>query len=323
MSDTHINYEAYLQFAHQVEELPLNWSLDELTAIEQHQDDVLRLWEEGYEKGVSTGWRSMDDYFRVRLGEFTVITGIPGHGKSSWLDNVMINLSRRNQWRWAVFSAENYPIARHISQLTEIYSGKPFNLGVHERLSRNELQLCLNWLQRYFYFLRPAENSYSLNHIVQLASTVDNLSGLVIDPWNELDHSRPATMREDEHISVSLSKLRWLARSSRLHVFVIAHPAKYLRSKDEEKPVITLNDVKGASEWYAKADNGISVWRKETERDAPTEIHVQKIRFRDVGRVGKVDLYYDRTNGRFTDPRYPVTIEDLMERQSREPGEEG
>lgn len=318
----HIDYAAYLQFAHQVEERPLDWSRDELTTVDQHQSDVIALWERGYEKGVSTGWRSLDECFTVRPGEFTVITGIPGHGKSSWLDNLMINLARARSWRWAVFSAENFPVARHITQLLEIYSGKPFIEGVHARLSREEVQLSLNWLQRFFYFLRPAENSYSLNHIVQLAATVENLNALVIDPWNELDHSRPSTLREDEYISIALSKLRWLARTAHLHVFVIAHPAKYVRQKDEAKPVITLNDVKGASEWYAKADNGISVWRNETERDSPTEIHVQKIRFRDIGRIGKVDLYYNRINGRFTDPRYPVTIEELLDRQSREPGDE-
>lgn len=312
-----IDYAAYAKFAKQVEAQP-EVLLDELTAVEQHRDEVLALYEHGFRKGFSTGWRSLDEHFTVRPGEFTVITGIPGHGKSSWLDNLMVNLSRYQQWRWAVFSAENYPISRHIAGLMEIYAGKPFTKGPSERLTRTELDLALLWTGKYFRFLRPAEDSYSLNRIVQLAAQVDDLHALVIDPWNELDHSRPKDIREDEYISVSLSKLRWLARTAGIHVFVVAHPAKFHREKGTPKPVMTLNDVKGASEWYAKADNGISVWRDEGEKNAPTEIHVQKIRFREVGRIGKVDLYYDRVTGRFTDPHHRPTIEELVQHQDSE-----
>lgn len=306
-----IDFQAYMEFAKQVEDQP-EAAADELTSVEQHRADVLALYEQGYRRGASTGWRCMDDLFTVRGGEFTVITGIPGHGKSSWLDNLMVNLSRYQKLRWAVFSAENYPISRHIAGLMEIYSGKPFTTGPSERMTPTEVELCLAWVGKYFRFLQPAEDSYSLNRIVRLASEVEDLDALVIDPWNELDHSRPKDVREDEYISVSLSKLRWLARTAGIHVFVVAHPAKYHREKGEKKPVMTLNDVKGASEWYAKADNGISVWRDEGERNSPTEVHIQKIRFREVGRIGKADLYYDRVNGRFTDPNHRPTIDELM-----------
>ena len=309
-----IDFGAYMQFARQVDEQPELAGV-ELTSVEQHRDEIIALYRDGFKRGCSTGWRCLDEYITIRRGEFTVITGIPGHGKSSWLDNLMIHLSRFYKWRWAVFSAENFPISRHIAGLMEIYSGKPFTQGPTERMNKNELELCIAWVGRYFRFLQPAENSYSLNRIVQLAAHVEDLDALVIDPWNELDHSRPNELREDEYISRSLSKLRWLARAAGIHVFVVAHPSKYHREKGEKKPVITLNDVKGASEWYAKADNGISIWRDEGERNSPTEVHVQKIRFREVGRIGKADLWYDRISGRFTDPNHRPTIDELMSQE--------
>lgn len=309
-----IDYGTYMQFARQVEEQP-QVAEAELSSVDQHESEIRTLYENGYRPGFSTGWRCLDGFYTVRPGEFTVVTGIAGHGKSSWMDNLMVNLSRQQRWRWAVFSAENYPIARHIAGLTEIYAGKPFSPGPHPRMTPGELQLSLDWVRQYFRFLQPREDSYSLNRIVQLAASVEDLNALVIDPWNELDHSRPMDRREDEYISISLSKLRWLARSAHIHVFVVAHPAKYLRRDGEKKPVITLNEVKGASEWYAKADNGISVWRDEGEGESPTEIHVQKIRFREVGRVGMTRLYYDRVTGRFTDPSHRPTIDELVEQQ--------
>lgn len=314
-----IDFAAYLKMTKQIEEAEPP-SVDELSRPETHRAEIFGLFESGYRRGISTGWRCFDELFTVRHGELTVITGIPGHGKSSWLDNLMVHLSQNSGWHWAVFSAENYPIARHVSGLMEIYSGKPFSRGPSDRMTPTEVELSLKWVDSYFQFIQPREDSYSLNRIVQLAAQVPNLDALVIDPWNELDHSRPKDMREDEHISVSLSKLRWLARTANIHVFVVAHPAKYIRQKGEAKPVITLNEVKGASEWYAKADNGISVWRDEGQRDSPSEIHIQKIRFREVGRVGMATLYYDRTTGRFIDPNQRPTIEDYVSRMEREPG---
>src|SRR5690606_29871554 len=36
----------------------------------------------GKEKALSTGWRSVDEHYTVLPGEWTLVTGIPGHGKS-------------------------------------------------------------------------------------------------------------------------------------------------------------------------------------------------------------------------------------------------
>jgi twinkle protein len=288
----------------------------ELLAGDAIKPAVLALYDSGYRRGHSTGWPALDEFFTVRSGEMTVITGIPGHGKSSWLDNLMINLSSGKDWRWAVFSAENYPIARHVASLLEVRTGLPFNRGPSTRMTPAERDEALDWVCQHFRFIKPQQDRYSLDRIIQIAFSIGDIEGLVIDPWNELDSSRPKEMREDEFISVSLTKLRWLARNAEIKIFVVAHPAKYQRQQGQPKPVITLNDVKGASEWYAKADNGISVWRDETDTSGATDVYVQKVRFREVGRAGgMIKLYYDRVSGRFTDPT-------ASSRYSRVPGED-
>ena len=317
-----IDWKAYMEMAKKVSAEALDAPSDsELLTGSAIEPGVLALYESGYRRGNRTGWSSMDEYYTVRLGEFTVITGIPGHGKSSWLDNLMVNVSRNYNWRWAVFSAENFPVSRHVAGLMEVYSGKPFSKGFHARMTPSERDEALRWIGKYFRFIQPREDRYSLDRIVQIAFSIGDIDALVIDPWNELDHSRPKEMREDEFISVSLTKLRWLARNSEIHVFVVAHPGKYQRVHGQPKPIVTLNDVKGASEWYAKADNGLSVWRNEEDTTGATDIHIQKIRFREVGRAGAaVRLYYDRVTGRFTDPNQRPHIDDCT--RQREPGDD-
>lgn len=315
-----IDWKAYFEMAKGVKaESADPTEPEEILDSEILAPEILSLYETGYRKGVRTGWGSMDQFFSVRPGEFTVITGYPGGGKSTWLDNLMINIARADNWKWAVFSAENYPVSRHIASLAEIYLGKPFNRGCTERMSKRELTDALGWMQSHFSFIQPREDRFSLDRIIHIACSIGDANALVIDPWNELDHSRPREMREDEFISISLTKLRWFARNSSLHVFVVAHPAKYIREAGKPKPVATLNEVKGASEWFAKADNGLSVWRNELDDAQPSEVYVQKIRFREVGRIGKVEFRYDRVTGRFSEASPIFRAEDRPKAKSAGP----
>jgi len=64
---------------------------------------IKRLYENGMQRGVRTGWDVLDQYINFSTGQWTVVTGIPGHGKSEWLDALMVNLSHNYGWKFAVF----------------------------------------------------------------------------------------------------------------------------------------------------------------------------------------------------------------------------
>jgi twinkle protein len=68
---------------------------------------VTALYNGKLEKGVSTGWPSVDEFFTVKESEFTVVTGMPSHGKSEWLDALAVNLVMKHNYRIAIFSPEN------------------------------------------------------------------------------------------------------------------------------------------------------------------------------------------------------------------------
>lgn len=262
----------------------------------------------GPPRGKSTGWPMLDNWYTVRKREWTLVTGYPNHGKSVWLDNLLINLAYREDWNFGIFSAENLPIPRHIASLIELYTGKPFREGPTVRLTPDEVRIARNWVQNHFVFINPALDDRKLSHILDTAEWLVNqyqVDGLVIDPWNELDHSRPHGMREDEWISISLSQIRYFARNRDVHFFVVAHPNMPKRGKDDKFPVPTMYDVKGASEWNAKADNGICVWRDLLHPEEGTDVHVQKVRFREVGKAGGgCKLWYDVVSGRFNESRW-------------------
>lgn len=288
-------------------------SLEEIRRVRDMRSGLRWLYNTGIQRGESTGWPSLDVHFTARAREWTLVTGIPGHGKTQFLDNLMLNLAQFSGWKWAVFSAENLPLERHVANLMSQYIGRPFGPGWRQRIDEEEFAIGSAFLDDHFTFLQPREDSCTVDRILSLAQMLseheDGIQGLVIDPWNELDHSRPPNLSETEYVSMALTRIRRFARERELHVFLVAHPTKLQRVKvstsageAQTYPIPTPYDVSGSAHFRNKADNCLCVWRDVAAEDSASQIHVQKIRFAEVGRVGMVELRYDKGSGQFVDP---------------------
>jgi twinkle protein len=266
---------------------------------------VLKLWEEGLPPGDKTGWPSVDKYYSVVPGQVTIITGWPGSGKSEWLDALLVNLMHQ-EWRTAIFSPENQPTEIHVAKLVEKVSGKPFGRGPTERITKEELhEFMLDILRARFTWVDPpADGGLSAAKVIEAAEPwlngfPDAKRGLVIDPWNELEHWRPNGMSETEYISQTLSYIRNWARKNNVHVWLVAHPQK-MRREEGKLPVPKPDMISGSQHWWNKADVAITVWRNmEDPMDQNVDVHILKVRFKHIGRPGVVTLRYDRVTGRY------------------------
>jgi twinkle protein len=272
------------------------YEVDDFTA------ELDQLYEVGTPKGLSTGWTAVDRLYSVRPGEWTLVTGIPGHGKSEWLDALTINLASSEGWAFGVCSPENLPVPQHLTKLAEKYIGKPFNPGYNERMSGSEFDVARTWLKRHFAFIVPEEST--LDSVLSIAAQLvrrKGIRGLVIDPWNEIEHHR-GDLSETDYVSFSLSKVRRFAQVNGVHVWLVAHPTKLQKGLDGKYPVPTPYDVSGSAHWRNKADNCISLWRDHLDESSrAVEVHVTKIRHKVVGRIGIANLTYDRVTGRYFD----------------------
>ena len=113
----------------------------------------------------------------------------------------------------------------------------------------------------------------------------EGIKVLVIDPWNEIEHSIPQGQREDQYISNQLAKIRRFARVNGVHVFVIAHPRQLEKDEHGNYPPPTAYDIAGGAMWRNKADNILCVHRPSMQT-GETEVYIQKIRFRRNGKAG-------------------------------------
>lgn len=268
-------------------------------------EDVLEALHNAYEygapRGVSTSWQQMDETYRVMTGEWTLVTGIPGHGKSEWLDALALNLARHYGWNFGVYSPENQPLDYHIAKMAEKVVGKPFFEGFSERMSHNEMGEAFKFINDHFNFMLPEYPTVdTLLEIAQQLVLRDGIRGLIIDPWNEINPARDGNVSETDYISQALTRIRTFARKNQVHVWVVAHPTKLQKDKNTGAyPVPTPYDVSGSAHWRNKADNCITVYRDVTNEGALVQVHVQKVRKKTNGKVGMVEFEYDRICGRY------------------------
>lgn len=262
------------------------------------------LWDRGLPGGFSTGWKTLDPHYTVAPGQLTIVTGWPSSGKSEWLDALLVNLSR-DGWKFAVFSFENQPVELHASKLMEKMSGRPFGAGPTDRIKREDLPALVTELTQNFALFKAPSGGLEINSILDAATEWFNAygsesCGLVIDPWNELEHKRPTNLSETEYVSQTLSVIRQWARESKVHVWLVAHPQK-MRRDDGKLPIPRPDMISGSQHWWNKADCCITVWRDMENESQDVDIYIQKVRFKHIGRQGLVTLNYDRVTGRYYD----------------------
>lgn len=267
----------------------------------------------GRSRGLSTGWDSVDEHVTVVPGQYWVVTGVPGSGKSEWLDALTVNLAVNFGWTFAMASFENDPAEDHLPKLLQKKLGIPFFDGPTPRMTPTERDAAMAWVDRHYAFLVAEDESPTIDWILEktaAAVTRFGIRGLVIDPYNEVEHKRPKGMSETEYVSQLIGKCKRFARTKGVTVFQVAHPMKLMRQKDGSLPVPTLYDISGSAHWHNKADVGIVVHREWEEKELvngavvaglkdEADIWVKKVRYSWVGRTGVVSLHHNGRTGRY------------------------
>ena len=276
-----------------------------LRKMSEFREDITSYWRKGKPRGLSTGFPGLDERFTFQPGSVNVITGIPGSGKSEFLHQMIINAIRLHGWKAAVFSPEMLPVENLFSNFAEKLIGKSFFGPVEERMSWDELQGALDTIDENIKVILPAaDKTPTLPELLTMAQVCVDRYGctmFVIDPYNEIEHTRDQWMTETEYVSWFMARLRKFARQNKVWVGLVAHPTKLKKDERSHKyPVATLYDVSGSANFANKTDNGLSLWRDPAKRDNRVQVHILKIKNKHIGRANtQVDFIWDRRNGRF------------------------
>ena len=279
------------------------WPLKALQETRNYVEDAYALLKGDVRMGIDVGIPSLSHNYRVRPGELTIVSGAPGVGKSEFLDQVCLNLAKDHKWRFAVCSFEN-PVDDHINKIAAKYVGKPaWKTFAGGEMDDTEWSDAIGFIGNHYYWIRSDDEAptidWCLDNATACVQRYPNVRGLVLDPYNEFEHKRPSGWTETEYVSQMLAKLKRWAANNECHVWLIAHPAKLRRNADGTFPVPEPYDIAGSANFYNKADNILIVERDFTPNSNDIRIHVKKIRFKQSGMVGVVDLKYNYKDGTY------------------------
>jgi twinkle protein len=227
------------------------------------------LYVNGLPEPARTRFTEIDKIFKVypNIGCLNVITGIPSHGKTVFLDNYLLSLAEGSGLRFGIYSREHRPDF-HVARLAEIYAGQRFLPSYATQMSRDTMTEAVSFIEQHFFHFYDMkdERYFSLKEICELALFLQKSEGidvLVIDPWNKVEHLKETSDKtEREYIARMLRGLHAFAKKINLNIWIVAHTRKMGKATDGvnlEMP--NAYSIADANEWYAMPDNILLLYR--------------------------------------------------------------
>jgi twinkle protein len=258
-------------------------------------NDVQDYYMNGYPKGVKVGIVGFDEHVSFMPGQLTIITGVPGSGKSEFVDYIMASAAKNHGWRFAVCSFENQPSSLHVSKLMEKFTGKAFahRTDASSRMNTHEYSYASDMVRHHFDFININQVEVTIDGILGKAKELvlrKGIHGLLIDPYNYVEGKLAHGQSETQYINELLSKVKTFCAITGVHVFMIAHPVKMPKVNGKYE-VPTLYSISGSAHFFNKTDNGITVYRDFEQNTV--EVFIQKVRYSWLGKVGCASFTYN------------------------------
>jgi twinkle protein len=255
------------------------------------------------DKALDTGWWELDQIFKFYPGQFVVITGIAGHGKSTFMLNLLPHLARKHGIGSFLYVPENESHIRDKISLLYPHNGDPHKATFADFAARQCIVLSSTPADyreqpRDLYWVLEQAHRAVVKHRVEL---------VMVDPWNELERVKPKDQSMPEYITECLMWIKQFCRSTNCIFVMVAHPTKDVREASGGFRKPGLADIEGSMAWMNKCDNGLVIWR-EPEREGEPErneckVLSAKVREIGAGKRGSALFNVDPNTGIFT-PQY-------------------
>ena len=277
--------------------------------VDDYRERTKQIWEHGIEPGKTVGWGDFDSHIQFELGRSVIIVGEPNTGKSTFADDLILNLALQHGWKAALYSPEMFPPERHIERLATTIAGRKFRkeqittergVDYHKpQIPERMADRILDWLCQNIFFV--TENSgrtiHKLLHRAEQLQMRYGIKQLLLDPFNYIqlpEGAKSDTMK----IGDILAEIELFAHRTGLLVFVIVHPAKLQKGEKIE----SLYNASGSAEFRNRADYGLVLVNDDEHNPSNTlhrlKIIVDKVRDDAMGHKGVCYLSFDARNYR-------------------------
>ena len=288
----------------------------QITGVEtvaNYREKLFDIWQNGIQPGKKVGWGAFDDLVQFEPGRSTIIVGEPNTGKSTFADDLVLNLALLHNWKAAIYSPEMFPPERHIARLATTIAGRQFRKekvttqrGVDYRqtaIPQPMAERIVDWLEENIFFVTE-EKGRTIHKLLHRAEQLQQRYGiqqLLLDPFNYIqlpDGAKSDTMK----IGDVLAEIELFAHRTGLFVIVVVHPSKPQKGEQIE----SLYNASGSAEFRNRADYGLVLVNGDNaprEPGSPAQLHllkviVDKVRDDAMGHKGICYLSFDAENYR-------------------------
>jgi hypothetical protein len=275
---------------------------------EDVKSNAIDIYNDGYEsvKGISVDF--IDEYWKMKRGELTVLTGIGNYGKSTFLKWYLLMRAMLYNEKFALFAPEDNPAHEFYHECTEILLGSICTPANKNRPELKDFNRAYDFVSNHFFFIYPKSLSPTPDYIKERFLELivkEKIDGCIIDPFNQMsnDYTR-FSGRTDKYLEFILSDIHKFARENNVYLTIVAHPHKMMKDQTGNYPCPDVFDLADGAMWNNKCDNIIVFHRTSFQTNPDTgqcEFHSKKIRRqRSVGKRGFSLFEYDKTKRRFT-----------------------
>src|SRR5262249_27758740 len=146
-----------------------------------------------------------------------------------------------------------------------------------------ETEKATEWLRRSVVFIQKKKRELMtgrrLIEVIEYAVKVYGLNMVIIDPFNEIDHSFDRSTQKTEYIANFIMELKDLSDSYKIVIICSCHPpSEVMRYRmRSENTIYTLADVADSSHFANKSDIGLCFWRPN-DLENTTIMNIDKIK---------------------------------------------
>jgi len=280
----------------------------EHTKIRRAKDysgEIMDYFNEDVNGGRSLPFSKFDNLFRVRNHEVSIVTGYSGHGKSAWLNFVILHFLK--EYKCLIGSFEMQPRATLGRMLQQTGNAIPEQLAVDQFLNKVNENLLI-------YDSEGETTPEKVMHVIYYAKEKLGVEIFIIDSLTKVGINSDDYNKQKDFVN----KLCVCARDLGVHIFLVAHSRKTMSEHQQASKF----DVMGSSDITNLCDNVISVFRnKSKEQDlvklddkTPEEIEAIKNKYdcfvqvskqrHGVGWEGNVGLYFKPETFQYKETRF-------------------
>ena len=255
------------------------------------KQQALDIFENGYKEVNGVNVQEIDERFKPKKGEITVLTGIGNYGKSSfkkWYQAMRIILYGE---KFATFSPEDNPPEEYYHDFVEILLGCDCTPSNPHRPNRQIYEYTYDWVCKHIFYVYPKDVSPTPQYIMEVFLQLiikENVDGVDIDPFNQLANNYNNFAGRDKYLEWVLSLFSRFAQINNVYFWIIAHPKLMVKNTTGNYPCPDVFDIADGALWNNKLDNILVYHRPfaQTEPSNPIcEFHSKKIRRQKI--VGK------------------------------------